>query len=251
MTMRMKNEQNMKPNPVARREFCRHLVFGLVASAVGSKWLVADVLAQSASAGEFLLTLADFPALASVNGSAVITLPGAPASLANIVITRNSAAQFFAVDSTCGHNQCEVPPASFNPISQQNEITCSCHGSRYKANGELLGGPSQRRLRAFTATLATPAQLRVTIPEFRFALGAVRSQPVSGGNRLKLTFPALSFLTYNVRYRATLSAAWTTVNFSRFATGSLIQTDYPGIGADGEVYVAAPNPAGFFCVVTA
>jgi Rieske Fe-S protein len=240
----------MKTNQLARREFCRHIAFGLVATLAGTKWFVADVLADGSAPGDFLLNLADFPALASVNGSAVLTLPGAPAGLANVVITRNSATEFFAVDSTCAHNQCQVPPAAFNNTSQQNEIECSCHHTRYKANGELLGGPAERSLRKFQATLTSPTQLRVTIPEFRFTLAAVKSQPVSGGNRLKLTFPALSFLTYNVRYRATLTTAWTTLNFSRFPAGQLIQTDYPGIGADGEVYVAAPQPAGFFSIVT-
>ncbi len=240
----------MKTEQIARREFCRHVVFGLVATLAGTKWFVADVLADGSAPGEFLLNLAEFPALASVNGSAVITLPGAPIGLASVVLTRNSATEFFAVDSTCAHNQCQVPPAYFNSSTQQNEITCSCHGSHYKANGELLGGPALRSLRAFSATLISPTQLRVSIPEFRFALGAAKSQPVSGGNRLKLTFPALAFLTYNVRYRATLNALWTTVNFSRFASGQLIQTDYPGIGAEGEVYVAATEPAGFFSVVT-
>lgn len=240
----------MKSERIARRDFCRHMVFGLVTTLAGTKWFFADVLADGATPGEFLLNLADFPALANVNGSAVLTLPGAPAGLASIVLTRNSAAEFFAVDSTCAHNQCQVPPASYNPAAHQNEITCACHGSRYQANGELLGGPALRSLRAFSARLLSPTQLRVSIPEFRFTLGAIKSQPVSGGNRLKLTFPALAFLTYNVRYRATLSTAWTTVNFSRFASGPLIQIDYPGIGADGEVYVAAPRPAGFFSIIT-
>ena len=235
---------------IHRRKFCRHVAFGIVASTFGAKWFVADVLADSPLAGQFLLNLAGFPTLANMNGSVVLRLPGAPAGLANIVVTRTANDQFYAVDSTCAHNQCEVPPSFFNSTSQQNEITCACHGSRYKANGELLGGPAQHSLRAFSATLISPTQLRIDIPEIRFALGVANSQPVSGGNRLKLTFPALAFLTYNVRYRATLQAAWTTVNFSRFPTGSLIQTDYPGIGAEGEVYVAAPQSAGFYSVVT-
>jgi len=236
--------------PIPRRKFCRHVAFGIVASTFGAKWFVADVLADSPQAGQFLLNLAGFPALANMNGSVVLSLPGAPVGLANIVVTRAVNDQFYAVDSTCAHNQCEVPPSVYNASSLQNEITCGCHGSRYKANGELLGGPAQRSLRAFSATLITPTQLRIDIPEFRFTLGVAASQPVSGGNRLKLTFPALAFLTYNVRYRATLEAAWTTVNFSRFPGGALIQTDYSGIGADGEVYVAAPQSTGFYSIVT-
>jgi len=245
----MSLERHPAVTPATRRSFCRHVVFGLVASSLGARWFVADVLADGLLPGQFLLNVADYPALANVNGSVVFTLPGAPDGLANIVVSRAAGDQFDAIDSTCAHNQCEVPPAVYNATSQQLEITCSCHGSRYKATGELLGGPAQRSLRAFSATLATPGQLRIDIPEIRFTLGAAAAQPVSGQNRLRLTFPALSFLTYNVRYRATPHGAWTTVNFSRFPTNSLNQTDYPGIGADAEVYVAAPSPAGFFSVV--
>jgi len=240
---------NPPPPAVTRRNFCRHVAFGMVASSLGARWLVADVLADELLPGQFLLNLADYPALANINGSVVLTLPGTPNGLASIVVTRVAADQFYAVDSTCAHNQCEVPPSTYNGSSQQMEITCSCHGSRYKATGELLGGPALRGLRAFTATLNAPGQLRIEIPEMRFTLGVAAAQPVSGQDRLRLAFPALSFLTYNVRYRATLQAAWTTVNFSRFPANPLNQTDYPGIGADAEVYVAAPSPAGFFSVV--
>lgn len=240
-----------RPIPATtRRAFCRHVAFGLVTSIVGAKWFVADVLADGLSPGQFLLNLADYPPLANANGSVVLSLPGVPGGFANIVVTRAAGDQFYAIDSTCAHNQCEVPPAVYNATSQQMEITCSCHGSRYKATGELLGGPALRGLRAFSATLTAAGQLCVDIPEFRFALGAATAQPVSGQNRLRLTFPALSFLTYNVRYRATAHAAWTTVNFSRFPMNPLNQADYPGIGADAEVYVAAPSPAGFFSVIS-
>jgi nitrite reductase/ring-hydroxylating ferredoxin subunit len=243
---------NASNKTIARRDFCRHITFGLVASVVGGfssvNWFVAEVRADESPPGQFLLPLADYPELANANSSVVITIPGTPNGFANIVVTRATGNQFFAVDSTCAHNQCQVPPAIYNASSAQNEITCSCHGSRYKANGELLGGPAQRNLRAFTATLVS-TQLVLNIPEFRFTLGATRSQPVSGGNRLKITFAALSFLTYNVRYRSSVQAPWTTVPFSKFATGSLIQTDYLGIGADAEIFVAAPHPAGFFSVV--
>ena len=237
-----------------RREFCRHIAYGLIASVAGGvpcvDWLVAEVHADSLAPGQFLLNLAGIPALANVNGSAVLSLPGAPAGLANIVVTHVSSNQFCAVDSTCTHSQCEVQPCAYNPSTAQNEILCSCHGSRFKATGELLVGPAERNLRAYGATLISPTQLRIDIPEIRFSLGAVKSQPVSGINRLKLTFPALAFLTYNVRFRARLKDPWVTVNFSRFPGGQLIQADYPGIGADAEVYVAAPQPAGFFSVLS-
>lgn len=236
--------------PVSRRTFCRHVAFGLVTSALGSRWFVADVLADEALPGRFGLNLADYPALNQVNGSVVLALPGAPNGLANIVVTRAAGDQFYAVDSTCAHNQCEVPPAVFNSTSSLNEITCSCHGSRYRADGELLGGPAQRGLRAFVAMLTAPGQLRIELPGMRFRIGAATAQPVGGQNRLRLTFPALSFLTYQVRFRASMDDSWAVVPFARFAGGALNQTELPGIGRDEEVFVAAPHPAGFFSVAT-
>src|SRR5262245_9858870 len=133
-----------------RRTFCRHVALGMAAAMISGKpWsrlVVADLLAEEDAGGVFLLNLADYPPLANVNGSVVFSLPGAPARLAEIVVTRAANDVFYAVDSTCAHNQCTVPPSVFNPASMQNEITCSCHGSQYRADGELLEGPAERGL---------------------------------------------------------------------------------------------------------
>lgn len=239
--------------PIKRRQFCRHLAVGFVTSMIGgvpcTKWLLADVEAEEPP-GQFLLNLAAYPVLANVNGSVVVNLPGAPTGLAQIVVTRAANDEFYAVDSTCAHNQCTVPPSIYNATSLQNEITCSCHGSRYKANGELLGGPALRSLRAFEATLDSSSQLRITIPEFRFSARAAATQPINGARRIKLTFPALSFLTYQVNFRPTLQQAWTPVPFARFFNGALDSTELQGIGRDEEIYVAANFSTGFFSVVT-
>lgn len=221
------------------------LVTSLAGGWPGVNLFVADLLADEPP-GQFLLNLADFPALASVNGSVVLSLPGASHALAQIVVTRAANNQFYAVDSTCAHNQCTVPPFS----AAEKAIVCSCHGSRYQVDGTLLGGPAQRGLRAFTATLDTPATLRITIPEFGFRALASLSSVVAGSRRLKLAFPALAFLTYQVKFRATTQAAWAAVAFARFSNGAFDSTELQGIGREEAIYVAAPQPTGFFSVVT-
>lgn len=48
-----------------------------------------------------------------------------------------------AYSRICTHLGCTVPL----PDQAQN-IECGCHGSRFKADGSLLGGPADRSLRA-------------------------------------------------------------------------------------------------------
>lgn len=253
--MQTKRENASPANPIqcARREFCRHIMFGLVTSFAGglpfSNLFVANVRADE-QPGEFLLPLVDYPALANINGSVVFALPGAPNALAQIVVTRTATNQFYAVDSTCAHNQCQVPPAVFNPVSQQTEITCNCHGSRYKSNGELLGGPADHGLRAFSATLDGSGKLLISIPEFRFRAEVAAAAPVAGSRRIRITFPALAFLTYRVQFRPSITAAWSPVSFARVAGGLLNWTELQGVGNNEEIFLAVPGPAGFFSVVT-
>ncbi|MBC8097523.1 MAG: Rieske 2Fe-2S domain-containing protein [Akkermansiaceae bacterium] len=232
-----------------RRQFCRHIMLATMTAVTGgtvwSRLIVSDLLAAEDGAGQFQLNLADYPGLNDVNGSVTLSLPNAPVGLAEIVITRAANDQFFAVDSTCAHNQCPLPP--FDPT--QNAIVCFCHGSRYAPNGDLLGGPAERGLRAFKATLVLPGQLRIEIPEFRFKAQA-RLAP-EANNRIKLTFPALAFLTYRVRFRNNVSSPWEPVPFARFFNSAFDNTELTGIGRDEEIYVAAGGSAGFYSIVTA
>jgi Rieske Fe-S protein len=48
-----------------------------------------------------------------------------------------------AYSRTCTHAGCTVPLPD-----RQQRIECSCHGSRFKADGSLQGGPADRPLRA-------------------------------------------------------------------------------------------------------
>ncbi len=49
--------------------------------------------------------------------------------------------QFTAVDAVCPHQGCTV-----NFVSPADGFACPCHGSRFAADGKLLGGPATRGL---------------------------------------------------------------------------------------------------------
>jgi Rieske Fe-S protein len=231
---------------ITRRSFCRHFAIGVVASFVGGKLLTRQVLAdgdEEDAPGTFLINPTEYPELAEVHGSIVITLPGAPNALAPVVVTRGPNDVFYAVDSTCTHSQCAVNPYSI----EDGVIECSCHGSRYEANGALVQGPAERSLRPFVATLIAPDQLRIVIPEFRFTTQATT---IADPGRIRLQFPALAFLTYKVQFRATMQDAWSPVPFAIFDGGALDSTELLGNGSDVEIFVEAPQPTGFFSVIT-
>ena len=76
-----------------------------------------------------------YPSLQSVGGSEVITL----FNITTIII-RKTAADFLALSMHCTHNGCIIN------YEGSPGFNCSCHGSLFNAEGEVLQGPAQRAL---------------------------------------------------------------------------------------------------------
>jgi Rieske Fe-S protein len=63
-----------------------------------------------------------------------------------VYVHQHSAGRFTAVLTRCAHKGCEVEP-------QADRIVCPCHGSEYRHDGGLLGGPAERPLVGYPATV--------------------------------------------------------------------------------------------------
>ncbi|SEJ56832.1 thiosulfate dehydrogenase [quinone] large subunit [Cyclobacterium xiamenense] len=60
------------------------------------------------------------------------------------VLVVNVNGQFNALTSVCTHSQCD------RNWSYGNEVfTCSCHGSRFDTNGQVVNGPASSPLRSY------------------------------------------------------------------------------------------------------
>ena len=60
------------------------------------------------------------------------------------IVVRDPANNLVAVNSTCPHRGCEVVWQA-----NQSEFVCPCHQAKFKANGEIVGGPVDRPLATY------------------------------------------------------------------------------------------------------
>jgi len=229
----------------------RHFVRSLYWIAVSSPFLsheslfLAEVHAQTGSnIGIFKMDLNSFPVLRNTFGSVRLRVTGMPASFAQIVVTRVANNQFFAVTSRCTHQGCTVGTYS----TAISAIECPCHGSRYGADGSLVNGPAPLPLTQYPTQYDGVDLLRIEIPDlgFRIAGAAVVANNTP---RYRLSFPTVSGVNYEVRFREALSAgAWVRLPFSTTPTGAATATMLAGTGATATVYVDRSTPSGFYAV---
>lgn len=86
-------------------------------------------------------TLSDYPALASVNGVATVSIGGSPFAL-----VRTSSTSVVALSRVCPHQGNIV-----NPVS--GGFLCPGHGARFNASGTWVGGERTSSLHAYPAAL--------------------------------------------------------------------------------------------------
>jgi len=129
--------------PKQRRKFLFTMLGGLGAliGAV-SVWPVFRFLAPSASAGsgsKVTIPRSDVP-----QGKAhFFQYLGKPA-----VALQPSPGQFVALSAVCTHLGCVVAWKE-----QDNEFQCPCHGGRFSADGQVLGGPPPKPLEPLAVVL--------------------------------------------------------------------------------------------------
>jgi nitrite reductase/ring-hydroxylating ferredoxin subunit len=152
----------------SRREFVKGAaILAAAAHLAPSELLSATLLGGDKKRAEladfFTVNFSQFPALQNVGGSIRLntsTIPGA-GGLRNIIITRVGQAEFAAVTEECTHAGCSVGTFSGGALE------CPCHGSRFDAQGNVLGGPAGSPLTKYdTSFTAGDAFMRVNIPGF-------------------------------------------------------------------------------------
>jgi len=105
--------------------------------------------------GKVVLSLAQFPQLATAGGSVV----GSPAGLGRpIVVAALEGGGYAALDATCTHLGCLV---AFSARSK--EVECPCHGSSFATSGAVTGGPATTPLARYAAS-ADASAVTVIIP---------------------------------------------------------------------------------------
>lgn len=192
--------------------------------------------------GVVRVALADFPALASVSGSVHLTV-AAPTPLYPVILTRTDSSTFAAVSSQCTHSGCIVNTYS----DLDGSLLCTCHGSRFTAQGVVLTGPAGFDLTPYTARLVSAGVVEVEIPGIGFALAGALVN-TAAGRRMRLTFPTTSALRYEIKRRTAMTTPAATVPFSLTETGAANQTQLTGNGATATIYVEADAATGFLSV---
>ena len=93
-------------------------------------------------------------ALTTVGGSLVVSAPRD-----HILVIRTSPSAVVALSDVCTHQGCAV---LYNRT--RGLLECPCHGSEYSLTGQVLQGPANRPLAAYTTQLdAATEQLTITL----------------------------------------------------------------------------------------
>ncbi len=234
----------MKPDgSIQRRQFIKTFVLTSIGTGLcdpGGDLFLAEMQAQEAGVFRADITVSPFTPLQSVNGSVRVKVTGMPTSFPQIIITRVSASLFHAVTSKCTHAGCTVN--TFNGTS----LNCPCHGSRYSADGTVIQGPALLPLERYNNTFDGVKFLNIQIPNLGYRVSDFQ---ITSGSQVRLTFPTVSGVSYEVRYRATFNDAWTQVPFTTTPGGSPTQTAFAGNNSNVTVYVNRSIDAGFYSVI--
>lgn len=184
------------------------------------------------------LKIADFPELLQEGGSIFVTYDGTT----KLMINRGAAGLMYVMDPTCPHASCPVDP--YDAANQM--IVCPCHGSTYAIDGELTGGPSERRLSPYPSRVSNGI-LEIELPEFEFGIKSII--PVlttQGASRLALTFPTANGSEYRLHRSTDPAQPFVLASFSRTVEGTLSFTSLTGDGDSTTVYVDANAARSFF-----
>ena len=241
--------------PITRRLAIQRFMLVTASALAGNAWvsrLVAASIPLVRSTGTLILNLNDFPSLTEEGGSVQLDV-----GLDKPIIINRAASAFHVLSAFCQHNGCTVN--AFDP--DLGVMRCPCHGSRYNIDGSLNQGPALRGLDKFDATFNGNDRLTITLPGITFAARDIAvTRRVGATTRLKLSFNATIFTSYQVQYRPSLTPGTQaqTIPFSLTPNGSATETTYRNTVFNSsdplprvDLYVDVTGPVGFFSIVLA
>lgn len=225
----------MIDNRLCRRDAIKTLLVTSASSLIGGKVWAAKVVNEVTAAvnpfvGVARVQLSQFPALNNNGGSVRLGssnivstgTSGDPSIHAQglfppFLITRISSTQYLAMDASCLHAGCAVPPVSGGLTGQ---IHCPCHGSVYDAFGKCLIGPAPvgQFLRRFPARLDGGILHIETDQWFNMAQKLVLN---GSERRLQITWDSFEFVEYELRWRPNFATEAVPVNFSISLNGAM------------------------------
>ena len=237
---------------VTRRQFVRVFATAAAASVVGSKLcfdtLVAQIGDSGLPSGFFRIRISDFPALQKNLGSVRLGINRVSASQPTggnypIIINRETATVFHALDSECTHASCVVGAY----IAAASACACPCHGSRYGIDGRRLLGPAPFALRKFPIAFDGGDILSIEIPNLGFS---VTGSFVMAGSRsrLMLSFPSTLGAEHEVLFRENLDQAWVAIKFATTLEGVADKSFITGNDRVLKVYADRASESGFYAV---
>ena len=139
-----------------RREFVKDTLTGIGTVAFGSFMLVNQSGCSEGSptapnnSDETIivdLSLSENSALQSVGGT--LALSPNPIDSHGMLVYRQNENLIKVYSRNCTHANCTVDAYSSSGVS-----TCSCHGSRFDLNGNVLNGPAENPLRQYNASIS-------------------------------------------------------------------------------------------------
>jgi cytochrome b6-f complex iron-sulfur subunit len=141
-----RNESHLSQREIGHA-LTRREVHALLGAGAGSALLSACATSTQGSAsfaaGVAHLSFAQFPALQTAGGSAVVDVPG----YFPLVVVRTSASDAVALSATCTHAFCIM---SFTA----DRIHCPCHDANFALDGHVLSGPTSIPIPIYTAAIA-------------------------------------------------------------------------------------------------
>jgi nitrite reductase/ring-hydroxylating ferredoxin subunit len=208
----------------------------------------------------FRLNISDFPALASAGGSVRfggseitsyfqngVERTQAASIFPTFFVNRPTSAQTFVSHAAeCTHEGCIID-------SLVNSVhVCPCHGSRFNNTGRRLSGPANSDLPKYEVVaepngvlaVILPGSMEVVLLQFEAAQTVVPP----GANRLKISFPSYSGMTYEVRYRSFDRLVNNVVPHADTPTGAADSLSVGGIDDILNVYIDAPPQDGMIQV---
>jgi Rieske Fe-S protein len=241
-----------EPAVASRRNFVRTFVLGSATTVVGSPWigtllatLAGESQAQAAQDGSLTLALSSFTPLQFAYGSVRVSVQPLAGSYPSgdfypIILSRGPGNLFYAVSSNCPHRGCVVLPFDGSVIS------CPCHGSEFDMDGTITRGPATENLVSYPITFDGVNTLRITVPGLGYAISC--SAVTGYGSRLRLDFPSITGVQYQVQFRSSSKGAWNVAAFAITAGGAATNTAITGTGSSMSVFVDRTTATGFYCV---